>query len=124
MINPALFGYGGYSIGAASHAGEASRAQSAARNAERDAALTDDRLERLALVCMAMWSLIQDKTNLTEQDLLDRVKTLDLMDGVEDGKATQTVAKCRKCERVMAPRHKRCLYCGADRLVQSAFDSV
>ena len=50
---------------------------------ERDAAAgspsLEDRLERLALTCMAMWSLIQSETKLTEDDLLQRVKEIDLM---------------------------------------------
>ena len=84
----------------------------------------EERIERLTLVCMAMWSLLQDKTNLTEEDLLERVKMLDLMDGVQDGKATRTVKRCPHCNRPMSPRHTRCLYCGHEELVKSAFDAV
>lgn len=84
----------------------------------------EERLERLSLVCMAMWSLLQDKAGLTERDLLDRVQALDLIDGVHDGKATRTISKCTACQRVMSPRHTSCMYCGRDKLVQSAFDAV
>lgn len=84
----------------------------------------EDRLERLSLVCMAMWSLLQDKTGVTEKDLLERVRTLDLMDGVADSKATRSVAKCEKCRRTMSNRHRRCLYCGHEKLAQSAFDAL
>lgn len=84
----------------------------------------EDKLEKLTLVCMAMWSLLQDKTGVTEEQLLERVKTLDLMDGVLDGKATTSVATCPKCKRTMSPRHRRCLYCGYSKLVKSAFDSL
>lgn len=84
----------------------------------------EDRLDRLSLVCMAMWSLIRDKTNLTEQDLLDRVRLIDLLDGQEDGKATRTVSKCTACGRPMHPRHKKCIYCGDAKLVESAFDAL
>ena len=73
---------------------------------------------------MAMWSLMRDKTDLTEQDLMDRVKMLDLMDGVEDGKATRTVSKCTQCNRPMHARHQKCLYCGCEKLIQSAFDAL
>ena len=123
MLNPAMFGHRyGRTTGAV--AGDAVRARTAAETAQRDASQLEDRLERLSLVCMAMWSLIQDKTRVTEQELLDRVKTLDLMDGVADGKATRTVSKCPECSRIMSPRHQRCLYCGAGKLVESAFDAV
>ena len=86
--------------------------------------LLEDRIDRLTLVSMAMWSLLQDKTKLTEEDLLERVKTLDLMDGVADSKATRTMQRCQKCNRPMSMRHQRCLYCGHEKLVQSAFDKL
>ena len=84
----------------------------------------EDRLDRLVLVNMAMWSLLQEKTGLTEQDLMDRVQQVDLADGQLDGKARKPPARCPDCERMMSPRHKRCLYCGADRLDYTAFDSA
>jgi hypothetical protein len=105
-------------------AGAAARAESAARRGEQASHDAEDRLERLTLVCMAMWSLLQDKTNLTEQDLLERVKLIDSIDGNPDGKATRGVRSCPKCHRTMSPRHRKCLYCGATEAVSSAFDSV
>ncbi len=89
-----------------------------------DRRLLEDRLERLALVCMAMWSLIQSQTDLTEDDLLERVKEIDLMDGVADGKITHQVCRCGACDRPVSSRHTRCIYCGSEQLVACAFDSV
>ncbi len=91
---------------------------------DSDVRYLEDRVDRLSLICMAMWSLLQDKTKLTEEDLLERVKMLDLMDGKEDGKATRTVMQCSACNRPMNPRHKKCLYCGSGKLIQSAFDAL
>ena len=82
------------------------------------------RVDTLVMVNMAMWSLLRDKTGLTEDDLMERVREVDLADGVEDGKVTKNVVKCVSCERVMARRHSKCLYCGAERLDATAFDSV
>jgi len=125
MINPLLFGGAGSTSGVSSTAaGDAARAASSTGNAKRDVAHLEDRLERLSLVCMAMWSLLQDKTKLTEADLMERVKMIDLMDGVEDGKATRNVQKCHACNRTMSARHRKCLYCGAEKLAQSAFDAI
>lgn len=125
MINPLLFGHAtSVGAGSASAAGDAARARSTAGSAKRDVTHLEDRLDRLSLVCMAMWSLLQDKTKLTEDDLLERVKMLDLMDGVEDGKASRSIQKCHACKRVMSARHRKCLYCGAKKLAQSAFDAI
>ena len=123
MLNPGMFGYTPESHSVAS-AGTSAAAQSAANRAKQDVGQLEDRVDRLSLVCMAMWSLLRDKTNLTEQDLLDRVKLIDLLDGVEDGKATKTVSQCSDCNRPMNPRHKKCIYCGNEKLVQSAFDAI
>lgn len=125
MINPIMFGHAVSSgVGSGLSASEAARASSAAGAATRDVTHLEDRVERLSLVCMAMWSLIQDKTQLTEEDLLERVKMIDLMDGQEDGKASRSIQKCRACNRVMSPRHRKCLYCGEKKLAQSAFDAI
>ena len=124
MINPLIFGHGGSGVGSSASISESARAAATAGSAKRDVSHMEDRIERLSLVCMAMWSLIQDKTKLTEEDLLERVKMIDLMDGQEDGKAARGVQKCHACSRVMSPRHQKCLYCGAKKLAQSAFDRI
>lgn len=124
MIDPILFGADSSWSTARQASRDAISASSEAQRARRDAQSIEDRLERLSLVCMAMWSLIQDKTNLTEEDLLERVKMIDLMDGTADGKAARSVSKCQACGRTMSPRHRKCLYCGAQRLASSAFDTI
>ena len=84
----------------------------------------DERFDKLSLVCLAMWSLLQEKTHLTEEELMERVRAIDLADGVADGKVTRTVRQCTQCGRTMSPRHRKCLYCGAEELKESAFDDV
>lgn len=118
----------GYALASSSTTGAsgsaASAAQSTASQAKREVSQIEDRLDRLSLICMSMWSLIQDKTNLTEEDLMERVKMIDLMDGVEDGKVTRAASKCIQCSRVMNARHRKCMYCGNAKLVESAFDRL
>ena len=97
--------------------GRAAEAVATAQDIER-------RLDRLTLICMAMWSFLSEKTGVTEEQLMERVKTIDLMDGVADGKLHRQVAKCQSCGRVMSPRHQRCLYCGAEKLQITAFDEA
>ncbi|MFP4053873.1 MAG: hypothetical protein ACLFV7_08425 [Phycisphaerae bacterium] len=84
----------------------------------------NDRVDKLSLVCLAMWSLLQEKTALSEEDLMERVRLIDLADGVPDGKVTRTVRQCTRCGRTMSPRHRKCLYCGTEDLKESAFDDI
>ena len=84
----------------------------------------EERLDHLTLACMAVWSLLQETTKLTEEDLMERVKQIDLADGKQDGKLKLGVSKCAQCGRVMSQRHIRCLYCGADKLNTTAFDAA
>ena len=98
-------------------AGQADRGLDAVRTLEGEHA-------RLALVCHALWTLLRERTGLTEEDLLARVRELDLRDGREDGRIATTVSSCRSCGRVLARRHARCIYCGSARLRASAFDAV
>ena len=82
------------------------------------------RLEQLGLVCQAMWTLIQEKTNLTEADLLNRVTELDLRDGVLDGRYVKLPVECRKCGAKVARKFNRCLFCGQPSPEATAFDTV
>ena len=104
-----------------------SAARQAASHAREAASATSDverRLDKLTLICMAMWSYLTEKFQLSEEDLMERVKTIDLMDGEADGKLKRQIAQCPRCNRIMSPRHTKCLYCGGERLTLTAFDDV
>ncbi|MEM6554162.1 MAG: hypothetical protein AAF750_18750 [Planctomycetota bacterium] len=120
-----VFGIGGDgAFDAAAHR-SASSARSEARSAASSARDMEQRLERLLLVNVALWSLLQEKTGLTEADLMERVKLLDEMDGKADGKASgPKVAPCRACGRPVPARRDKCPYCGAAKRRGSAFDAV
>ena len=63
---------------------------------------------RLSLASAAMWSLVKQRTELTDQDLVTRLRR---MEGEQaDGKSL--AAKCTKCGRTVPPRKSRCIYCG------------
>jgi ribosomal protein S27AE len=78
----------------------------------------------ITTVCLAMWTLIREKTDLTEDDLFDRVRELDVSDGVEDDKLTRFPRPCPACKRLMSAEHKRCIYCGLTPEHETAFDAV
>jgi len=100
----------------------AARGTSKAAQAERRVRELEDELGKLTLVCMAMWSLLKERIGLSEEELMERVKELDLQDGRADGKVSHSVLECPRCGRAMSSRHKRCLYCGEEKLTGSAFE--
>lgn len=83
-----------------------------------------DRLDKLLLINMAMWSLLEEKLGVTEAQLAERVREIDLRDGTLDGRPPQTAAVCDKCHRPMSRRHLRCLYCGGQTHEGSPFTGV
>jgi ribosomal protein S27AE len=102
----------------------ARRGTAKAIDAKRNVKFVEDRLDRLTLVNMAMWSLLKDKTGVTEEDLINRMVEIDISDGRADGKVTPGVRKCGKCGRTLAAKHRKCLYCGAADLRTTAFEAT
>jgi len=92
--------------------------------AREKAADLSEQLDKLTLVCAAMWELLREKNGLTEDDLAARVAIIDARDGVADGKITHTVQKCAQCGRPVAATHRKCLYCGAQQPITSIFESL
>jgi hypothetical protein len=103
---------------------DATRAAGEALNAQQRVAELEEQLDKLTLVCAAMWNLLKEKTALTEDDLAARVAIIDARDGAADGKMTHTVRPCAKCHRPVAARHRKCLYCGFEQPVTTIFETL
>jgi hypothetical protein len=82
------------------------------------------RFEKLSLLCRAMWTLVQERTGLTEEEIARRAVEIDLLDGKADGKVSVKASMCVSRNRTVAPRHARCIYCGAEKRVDSVFETV
>mgnify|MGYP001819585725 CR=1 FL=1 len=74
----------------------------------------EERFERLVMVCQAQWALLEE-SGLTEEQLNEKLREIDLSDGLLDGKVRVRVVDCEACGRKLGHRHARCLYCGAPR---------
>ena len=105
-------------------AGSTSSGGVIARDAQRQAEFHEDRLNRLTLICQALWELLRDRGELTEEDLITKISEIDLRDGRADGKISKQIKHCPKCDRVMSPRHQKCMYCGAINLQITPFDAA
>jgi hypothetical protein len=80
------------------------------------------RVERLTLTCQAMWELIKDNTDLTEEELFVKMTEIDLRDGKLDGKLGQQVLICSNCGRKVSSKRSTCFYCGYALAKNSAFE--
>ena len=114
----------GEAVGQSLFKEQAKREEARARSARAIVSELERRIDKLTLICMALWSMLSEKTEFSEEDLNKRVRKIDLMDGAEDGKLQRQVAQCPKCNRIMSQRHTRCLYCGSKRLKRTVFDDV
>jgi len=54
---------------------------------QQKAAALQDQLDKLTLVCAAMWELLKQKTALTEEELAERIAIIDIRDGVADARS-------------------------------------
>ncbi len=84
------------------------------------------RMDRMALVARAMWTLLAEKAGLTEEDLAKRITDLDAADGVVDGRVgTPPPVPC-SCGAMVSRKFNRCLFCGKQYsgAGTSAFDTV
>lgn len=78
----------------------------------------NERIDSMALILRAMWSLMEENGVTTEQ-LVDKMEELDRLDGTEDGAiARRAPVDCPSCDSKVAPGLASCQFCGADILVE------
>ena len=102
-----------------------------AATAEMDASLTRSEVEKLresvmqlALINQALWELVRERLDLTDEELKEKASEIDLREGNADGQQASEGRKCPQCGRVMYRRHAKCFYCGAEGFGNTAFDDV
>jgi len=115
--------YGGYAGDSAARQ-QAAAASTDAAAAKRDVVELEHDLGHLKLVCAALWELVKAKTDLTEDDLVAKVAELDARDGVADGQLTRGVRKCVQCQRTVAAKQNKCMYCGTVQPMDGVFEGI
>ena len=96
---------------AATKAGEA---KADATRAVREVEELERRLERALLVCEAMWTIMREKLGLSDEELIERIKEVDLSDGKLDGRVRRRGTYCPSCGRLVPSKFHRCMYCGEE----------
>jgi hypothetical protein len=90
----------------------AAQAASAASRSEKDIGELASVVESLTLTCQAMWELLRQQSNFTDEMLLRKMEKVDLRDGRRDGRMGTSASTCPDCSRPNNARHQRCVYCG------------
>lgn len=109
----------------------ASRAASLTRSAGASSAARvtgdlhdlDERIDRLLLVVDALWSMLKER-GYTDEDLAERIRSIDALDGQSDGARKPLPRRCTKCDSMVEPGRKTCAFCGADMPAAHALDGV
>ena len=92
--------------------GAAQRAIQAANEARSALSDLEHQVARLSLLNQALWELIRERLRLTDADLEQMARQVDLRDGREDGEMSARAVRCPTCGRVNNSKHSKCLYCG------------
>ena len=102
----------------------AGQSQSKAERAEQRIEALEERVDKLSLLSYALWSLLEEKVEVTEAELMARVQELDLKDGKLDGRVASGIINCPHCDRPLSQRHRKCMYCGYELQGGDGFESV
>jgi heme oxygenase len=94
------------------------------RDLREDTADLHARIDRLTLVNEALWTLLQEASNLTDQHLINRIQQLDASDGKPDGVFKPAASRCQKCDAAVGHGRRTCMFCGTEADSRSPFRSV
>ncbi|MEO0795864.1 MAG: hypothetical protein AAFX93_11905 [Verrucomicrobiota bacterium] len=83
-------------------------------NNQADIRKLENEVDRLSIICEALWEFIRERHGLQEIDLIEKMTQIDLQDGHLDGKKRKEDGPrvCKRCERTMLTDRPVCLYCG------------
>jgi hypothetical protein len=82
-------------------------------------------IDQLKLVNIAFAELLVQNLGIPQSELIDKVKEIDLRDGVQNGRISTGVLLCPKCHRRYNAKVNKCQYCGyVDLENQTIFDKL
>ena len=67
--------------------------------------------DTLTRLCQAMWSLIEENTDLTEKDLESRILELEILEGKLLEEVEDTVECCPSCNAAIPAGMDKCQFC-------------
>jgi len=96
---------------------DAREAQRSAEGAGEAIKRLERKVESLTLITQALFTFLQSTQGLSEADLMARVQEI-----ASNGR-TAAVA-CSDCGRMVGKAQSKCMYCGAEKKLNSIFDTL
>jgi len=110
MFYPSTYGA---SLDASSARVEAGQASSDAREAQSAVGAMQHDIARLLMITEALWLFLKKEHGYTDDALVQAITSIDMRDGVRDGKVTKSPpVACPACRRPNSGKHPNCIYCG------------
>ena len=78
----------------------------------REISRLEAKIDGLSLISQALWELIRERTQLSDHDIIAKVKEIDARDGRVDGRISGVPGQCSHCSRPTHSRQSACMYCG------------
>ncbi len=75
--------------------------------------LSRNQFERLMLITEALWEILKEEHNYTDEILIEKLRIIDLKDGREDGRVLLPPSKCSHCNKTLEKGADVCIYCGS-----------
>jgi hypothetical protein len=82
----------------------------------------EKRLDRLALHCQAMWEMLRERGQFSDEEIATKILEVDLRDGRADGRISQLVVTCPSCNQKTSTKRASCVICGAELSKNLAFE--
>jgi hypothetical protein len=95
---------------------ETRKASREASSASRDVVQLKKKVLHLELINRAMWALLRDSGDFSENDLIQKVRAAEIE------KANAPPKECVGCSRSNNSNRLKCLYCGEELVQDSVFD--
>lgn len=93
-----------------------------AREVATDIAFLKQKVERLMMITEALWIVLKETTNYTDEDLKEIILEVDMKDGKLDGKvAAEAPGAYPNCGKTLQKNKRVCIYCGAKIGMQDVF---
>lgn len=93
---------------------QSDEAQFDAKKALREIGQLEDKVDRLSLLCHALFEELEKHTGFSESQLKAKMVEIDLRDGKLDGKLSEIKQKnCPDCGHKVKSTRANCFWCGA-----------